>query len=397
MQFPKPPLDGGLFLDVVGDESGFLRLEKDWRELERRAPNSGVFQSFPWTRSLWRLERAQGVDLRIAAIRSEEGKLVAVLPLVLERRGRLLPLRVLRFLGQPFSDAHDLCLDKGADEVAVVELLGAWLASGSEHVDLVDLNELPSQSPLLRSRALLLEGFEPQSIRCIRARERRLIPLPHSFDDYVQGLDRQFRKNFRRRRRMLADRFDVAYQIEDGFGDPENAVGDLIRLHQGRMREMGQRGLFRSETRREALGAGFHALLAEGTLRIHRLLLDGRVVAADAVLSDGSLATCYIGGLESDPALARYSLGTLNLMEVIRWSIETGHTGCDLARGDEPYKQKFGAEALDTSRLLAMRGRVRAPLALASERAWRRFASSAALRSLVRGARRLAEHEGSDS
>ncbi len=395
MQQRTIDLDTGLALDVVRDETRFRRLEAEWRDLERRSPGSGVFQGFRWSSGMWPHERASGAQLRIAAVRSAGGGLVAVLPLVLERRSGLAPVRVLRFLGQPFADVQDICIEKGADASAVVALLGSWLGNACEDCDVVDLAELPSHSLLLGSRELLLEGFEARSVHVVPACERRLVPLPRRFDEYLEGLGRHFRKNQRRRRRLLAERFDLCFEVEDGFADPARAIADLMQLHQRRMRALGQRGLFRSEARCEAFAELFHALLVEGTLRIHRLLVDGRAVAADAVLSDGARATCYIGGMDPDPALAHFSLGTLNLLEAIRWSIETGHTECDLARGDEPYKLEYGAEALESVRLLGVRGRIRGSLSLAREFVWQRMARSTALRSAYRRALSLAPGAGS--
>ncbi len=375
-------IQGPLRLDALCDEEALVGLAPEWRALEQRA--GGVFQRWAWIQGLWRFERNRRLSLRVLAVRDAGGALVAVLPLALERPRCLPAVRVLRFVGQPLADVQDLLVDPDADAAAVVAEIEDWLACRADEYDLADLRELPTHSPLIRHGALFSDTSEAPAVAVLPSSVCRVLPLPADFEAYEGCLSRNFRKNLRRRRRLLEDHFAVRFEIEDGSRDPAGAIDDLMRLHQARARATGLRGLFRGADRQAAFRELFHGLLQEGVLRIHRLLLDGRVAAADAVLSDGAVATLYIGGFDPAPALGRYSLGTLNVLEVVRWAIQTGHRECDLARGDEPYKQDFQAQARHSQRLLAGRGGTVGALYRLRERAWLRVTESPALRSLYR-------------
>src|SRR5919112_2542758 len=77
---------------VVEDSRGFAALEEEWEDLYRNCPDASPFQSWAWLYSWWEFY-GEGRELRLITVRSGEGLLVGIIPLMLERRlgfGRLL-------------------------------------------------------------------------------------------------------------------------------------------------------------------------------------------------------------------------------------------------------------------------------------------------------------------
>jgi CelD/BcsL family acetyltransferase involved in cellulose biosynthesis len=78
---------------------------------------------------------------------------------------------------------------------------------------------------------------------------------------------------------------------------------------------------------------------------------DGELVAFDIVLRSGPTMYDIYG--RYDPALARYSPGTLVQREVLRAAIDVGAHRLDLQLGDHPYKRRWADGAYDAIDVLA--------------------------------------------
>src|SRR5215211_7874113 len=82
-------------VELVEEGGGFAALEEEWEELHRHCPAATPFQSWAWLYSWW--EHYGGdYELRLVTVRNENGLLVGLLPLMLERGG---VLRRLLFVG----------------------------------------------------------------------------------------------------------------------------------------------------------------------------------------------------------------------------------------------------------------------------------------------------------
>jgi CelD/BcsL family acetyltransferase involved in cellulose biosynthesis len=144
---------------------------------------------------------------------------------------------------------------------------------------------------------------------------------------------------------------------------------ELFRLHQARWAGAGIRGLFTLEANRT-----FHLDLAReferlGWLDLTAYLLDDHMVSVHlcAVL-DGVV---YLLRSGRDPALARYSVGHLHELRMLRSWVAAGLYEADLLRGAEPYKYYWTRKQRTYVELYvsAFRGARAAPLRL--ENSWR--------------------------
>src|SRR3712207_7209742 len=92
---------------VLEDSEAFAALEGEWEELYRHCPSATPFQSWAWLYSWWEHYGEGRYELRLVTLRSEEGLLVGLIPLMLERRWGFGPGPLL-FLGTPHPAFKDL-------------------------------------------------------------------------------------------------------------------------------------------------------------------------------------------------------------------------------------------------------------------------------------------------
>src|SRR3712207_9359466 len=85
---------------VLEDSKAFAALEEEWEELYRHCPSATPFQSWAWLYSWWEHYGEGRYELRLVTLRSEEGLLVGLIPLMLERRWGV-GVRRLLFCGTP--------------------------------------------------------------------------------------------------------------------------------------------------------------------------------------------------------------------------------------------------------------------------------------------------------
>jgi CelD/BcsL family acetyltransferase involved in cellulose biosynthesis len=82
-------------------------------------------------------------------------------------------------------------------------------------------------------------------------------------------------------------------------------------------------------------------LAARGELWLTTLDLDGEAVAAWHGFASGDTVYFYQSG--RDPARDSESVGAVLMAAMIRRAIERGYRRLDLLRGDDAYKQEWGA------------------------------------------------------
>ncbi len=99
----KPCLD----VAVLKDSQAFAALEQEWDDLYQNSPHATPYQSWAWQYSWWE-SYGEDYELRLTTVRSEDGLLVGLIPLMLERRwgfGRL------RFIGSGLNGPPSFYLD----------------------------------------------------------------------------------------------------------------------------------------------------------------------------------------------------------------------------------------------------------------------------------------------
>ena len=94
-----------LLVERVESEQALSALEPDWSRLEVTTGNGLPFRTFAWNACWWKHLREDGLRLKdslaVRAVRTADGKIVGIAPLMLTQRPGAGPVRVrlLQFMG----------------------------------------------------------------------------------------------------------------------------------------------------------------------------------------------------------------------------------------------------------------------------------------------------------
>lgn len=280
------------------------------------------FLRHEWFRVWWKAFGA-GRRLAIVTVRSAEGRLAAVAPFMEERGFRVgIPCRVWVSMSNDHSCRFDFIVGEASDEarLRIVEALAAYLARRTPRVHLLELQDVPIDSPILTllldtaSRSGQKAGLRPEL-------ETPFIPIEGEWAVYSESISGHLRRNLRRRRRQLEaqGRVEVVCVTREARGGGLKRLGDHLR--EGfRIEAMAWKGSAGTAIRENEGWATFYQEWActaaeRGWLRLYFLKLNDRPIAFYYTLVYGR--KLYYLKLGYDPAYARYSPGILLHQEIL--------------------------------------------------------------------------------
>jgi CelD/BcsL family acetyltransferase involved in cellulose biosynthesis len=257
-------------------------------------------------------------------------------------------------------------LARAGEGSAVRDALARALAAEVAEWDVVDLEDLPCGSPTVGA---LRRAVTP---RGVRAQVERGYVCPAfavrgTFGEHLARIRR--RETYGRRVRWLARQpgfgIDVATTVEEAAG----AMEDFLRLHRLRWAEEGG-----SYGIPPGLVEAFHRevaplLAARGWLRLYRLSVQGRAIAAVYGIEVGRRFYYYQSGY--DPAWSARSPGVVLVGRTVEDAYARGLSDYDFLRGTEPYKLDWAADRRETCTVRLRAPSLRAGTAVAAEEAWR--------------------------
>lgn len=319
-------------LDVMLERSerGFEMPE--WPDLLRRDPNRQVFAYPEWNRAWWE-EFNTGKELHLLTIRNGADA-VGIVPLYRKVDGER---RILRFVGG--IDLTDylgpICSPDARDDVA--DAFVGWLANTDVGWDEFDAHNMPV--PLGFADHLVeradARGF---SFTIDQEETSAVLPLPGSWDEYLDGLGSKDRHELRRKRRRLArDHPDAVVRsvTDESF---EFDLKTFVEMH----REAGgHKGRFMRPdvtTFFERIG---RVGLAKGWLRMDVLEVASKAIAMTFGFQIERKFYLYNSAYE--PATARLSPGLVLTSKLVERAIAEGLELFDFLRGSERYKSQLGA------------------------------------------------------
>jgi CelD/BcsL family acetyltransferase involved in cellulose biosynthesis len=339
---------GSLELEPVGELDG---VGEEWNELAKQTGN--VFSTWEWN-SIWWRHFGSERTLLATMCRTDNGRLVAVLPLYLWRER---PFRVVRFLGHHAGDQlGPICVPR--DRRAVSAAIAATLARCE--ADIFVGEHVPSDegwSELLDAKILT----------------RNPSPVLHfdfaDWEAFLASRSSNFRGTVRGRERRLMRAHEVRYRLTTDPGELQTDLDTLFALHNARW--SGERTSF---SRCEAFHRDFAACAFErGWLRLWFLEVDGRPRAAWYGFRFRGIESFYQGGRDPAWEWDRYSLGFVVLVHSIREAFEDGISEYRFLRGGEQYKYRFtnsdrGVETIGIARGVASRAALAAAMAARKSR-----------------------------
>jgi CelD/BcsL family acetyltransferase involved in cellulose biosynthesis len=343
---------------VLKETRDFAALEEEWEDLYRDSPLATPFQSWAWLYSCWEFY-GEGYELRLITLRNDEGLLVGLLPLMLERKlgfGRLL------FVGTGPTDYLDVLARKGWEAQVAEAGRRALRRMDSWHV--ADLQEL-------RPEAAAWSLFRRwDRFRTGVWQSNRPVLAVKPWDELLMCVNQKLRSNTRRTiRRAKEDGVRCELVGVDGA---EQAARSLVTLSREQWRGRWRETVPELWTRRfEAyLEVGARRMTARGLGGISEFRRDGEVIMSHFLVFGRNFVGKYMLGA-GQKALRRYQFSSLGIWDAINVACSRSGSYLDLGRGEDPYKLRWDPRRVSTHRIILGRSMAR----------WAAYAGYHALRS----------------
>jgi CelD/BcsL family acetyltransferase involved in cellulose biosynthesis len=336
-------------------------LRAEWSEL-LEAGSTNPFLSFEWLHTWWRVFGQRRTPWILEA--RDRGNRLCGLLLLVSRPG--LGVRRWQLLGNGVTGADGLdALVRPGFGLPVRDGFAQALAEASGRWDALDLEDLPCGSPTVQAiRSALLDRGARADVEL-----RFTCPgfaLRGTFAEHLARMKR--RETFGRRVRWLERQPRYRIEVVTERGDVPAAVGEFLRLHHLRWdADGGSYGIPRGAAE------DFHRevaplLAARGWLRMWRLRVEDRAIAAIYGIERGRRFFYYQSGM--DPDWAPRSPGLVLIGKTIEDAYARGLTDYDFLRGTEPHKLDWSSDRRETCAIRAWAPSFRAEAAHVAEAAF---------------------------
>jgi CelD/BcsL family acetyltransferase involved in cellulose biosynthesis len=327
-------------IEFSGDPRDFQR--RNWSGLLPDDPSATFFHQPSFLKLYWE-EFGDAADELVLGFGLEDGRQLGVA--AFERLGT-----TLRFLGGveitdylgPVADP----VDKSAfaaglwqgllrrDDWSVADLWGLTEDGGWFEV----LRDTAAEADMSVEEAADHDGVAP------------FLPLPPTWDDYLDGLPAKLRHEIRRKAKKLEAEAGSFRIVTAGTQDLVPLLDRFVELH--RMSE-GPKGVFMvpgMEIFFRRLGEAF---LSSGAFRLNFIEVGGQLAAGTIGFRWADRFSLYNSAF--DRSWGSLAPGMVLVGEDIRLAIEDGAKGFDMLKGDYAYKYRFGATARRVRRLVVTR------------------------------------------
>ena len=324
-----------MHLDVLTSESVFRTLRPEWLRLLGELSFQSVFFTPQWQETWWRHFGA-GRQLSILTVRSDEGRLEGLAPLM--RSHDNADATRLEFIGDlELCDYFDMLIaPQRQGEIA--QAIADYLVSQTNEDVEICLNNLSADSPtaaLLR-HSLVKEGLlvETETIETCPT-----VVLPSEWNAYLATLRGKDRHELRRKIRRAENAAELVYTVTDTAEQLDEDLDTFISLH--RMSQQDDKQGFMTPEKVAFFGDMAHQLWKEGWLELAFLHADDRPIAGLCCMTYGTTYAAYNSGYH--PNYGSLSAGIVLFADRIRSAIQRGYVAFDFLRGNESYKYRFGA------------------------------------------------------
>jgi len=321
------------------DRGRALSLAGEWDHLVAESGSGSAFLSWAWV-GAWLDTLGRDADLEIVSARDPlDGNLLGVAPFfVQEHRRAGIGYRTLRVVGNGPAAPDHLDMPVLADRVDEIAPLLWEAVDRNRRWDVVDLDGVSATGAL--ARTILRRTGDRDEVEPIPC---PYLPLDGGWEAVQARMSRGHRNNIERYRRKLdAEADGVSERLVVSERDLELTMSRLADMHQAVRSDHGERGAFA-----DAQVVAFHRevarrMLAAGRLRLWRLDVGGRTIAAIHCFRYADTVAFYTTGF--DAAWSSYGPGRRIMATAIRGAIDDGATEFDFLRGDESYKGSWGVE-----------------------------------------------------
>lgn len=322
---------------IVGD-TAFDQLAAEWDAVAASGMTDTPFQTLAYQRAWWNHLRPTGASLVTVTTRNDDRQLIGI--------------------GCFYVVDHCLHFNGCVEETDYLDLITAtdmadavwhatWecLTSIEPAWECLDLCNIPAASP---TRSILPHLARTPAYRFSESiiEVCPVIPLPDTFDAYLETLDSKQRRELSRklRRAEAADVVTMTVGSEADISQEVDSFLDLLQKSTFEKRDWlntGRRALFHEVAR---------AAQAAGMLQLMFTAVEDRRAAALFNFDYKDRIWVYNSGLDPT-AFAALSPGLVLTAAAIEQAIQLGRHEFDFLRGDEEYKYRLGAQDTQLFRL----------------------------------------------
>jgi hypothetical protein len=329
---------------VLRSAGEFTSLKEEWNELYECCPSATPFQSWEWLYSWWEFYGEGTYWLRLVTVRSEEGLLVGLLPLMV-RRGQVFLMGDRGTLYHVITPYKDVLVREGWEEPvaraaarSLKEMGGWWVA---------DLQEL---MPNAAAWEIFGHWDGPKSSAPITD---YVLIRADSWEKLLASLSKNLRSTARRTLRRIEE--DGVRREPAAPEDAGRAARTLVELHRELWagRRIGPEHL--SPRFKAFMEAAAKRMTARGIGRISEFRRANEVLVSQFLVFDKDFVGVYLLGV-SEGASRRYQFMTLcnwDAMNVasdsnayVSWTLETTWE-----------KLRWASEVVSSHRAILGRGR----------------------------------------
>jgi CelD/BcsL family acetyltransferase involved in cellulose biosynthesis len=353
----QSPVDPVLTVSLLNSFADAASLRDPWDKLVLELQGE-LYSSFDWCR-IWWSHYGRGRELRIFVFHTG-GELVGVVPMFRERLWSCGGLRIAKLVGCDFAMAIcSLLVRPRWGSEAAGKILSYWLnEGGSDAVWFGPLSGSDSSVEHVRQACNDL-GPAVQLVRdAVMGVHSAFHPAP-SFDEFIEGLDKSQKQNYRRDMNRLVRTFRIESDVivEEGLALKEFEAFQV--MHTAQWVAQGKLGHFRDwpgslDFNRELVRE--HAAL--GRFRLYRLLADGNVVSSQYGFCLGDRLCARLPARPAGREWDRFGLGRVGLIKMIESAITEGVRHIEAGCGHYDYKVLLGAKEYPLGSMLISSNRM---------------------------------------
>lgn len=312
--------------EVVHSLEDFKQLRSVWGRFQVDPMNS-----FAWNLSWWNAFQTHG-DLHMMKF-ERAGSIVGIAPFYIDR---WFGLKRLRFLatGDACTDYADIVCDPLHYELC------AWSLAeyiGQQKFDVVELEcTRDDRLPKLLKRSLSRRYRFDHRI----AEPTWRLELPETWDAFVGGTKKSLRRKINKASRRLDSGECVIESTSFGLC-LETAYETFRELHTRRLNSTGKPGMFADPQFEQFIESVVYEFASEGRCEIVLAKHEGRPIAAQLYFVSNLGFQLYNSGY--DPDAMQMEPGHLLFTAMTQRAIKRGDPCVDFLRGNEPYKEFWGA------------------------------------------------------
>jgi CelD/BcsL family acetyltransferase involved in cellulose biosynthesis len=332
-------------VQVYTTASAFRELQTEWLGLLARVPFQSVFFTPQW-QDVWWQHFGAGRQLYLLTVRSEDGVLQGLAPLMLSD-ATTTPPRVELVGDLDLCDYLDMLIAPAYQQEVGQACVTSLLAAVGEEVELCLSNLAPRSLTRTALRAALLAHGWHVEVATIETCPA--VPLAADWEGYLEALRGKDRHELRRKLRRAMSAAQLECVVADTPAQLDDQLEQFFTLH--RLSRQDAKQGFMTEQKAGFFRAMFQRLWAEGWGELTLLYADGVAVAGLCCFTYGTTYAAYNSGFHPD--YAHLSVGIVLFADRIRSAIARRFTCFDFLRGNEPYKYRFGATDRPLYQLMA--------------------------------------------